>query len=1305
MLNHSNQRKMTIIKSLCFWLLSAVLWMSLPLSAAPPKKIILIAGKDSHGDGAHEFLAGCQLLKDKLEEALGDQVDVMVVPGGWPKNPNIFDGAAATVIYSDGLGRHPLNGHFDVMDQWVKKGMGVAMMHFACDVDAGVKGEKFKQWIGGHYEKGFSTNPHWVCESLLADKHPIASGCQGFKLKDEWYFNMRWSDSLKHTAVLQGIPDRQARSGKTSSPRVAMPHIVEAEGRKETLLWSVERPDGGRGFGFTGGHYHSNWRNDEFRKLILNAIAWLARIEIPDQGLVTRTPNQQEMQLHTKRERKQRKKTGRAGQPVLFRSQTIRAHQSVEIDVDLKQGRRLVLVVEDADGSINYDHANWVNPRLVGSAGELPLTQLQWASATAGFGRVRVGEGVGGEPIVDRGRKVANAIGTHSNSVIVYDIPQGYDRFRATGVMSVGSKGRGSVVFVVDKQAPEKLASVPAESFQVVDDLEVTVWAQSPMFYNPTNIDIDAQGRIWVAEGLRYRTQTNSKMDVKHPEGDRIMVLNDSNGDGKADQSHCFVQDKDLVAPLGVAVIGKRVIVSQPPSLIVYTDVDGDARFDPAVDTKENFLTGFSGLDHDHSLHSVTMGPDGEYYFNQGNAGYSEVKDRDGKVFRVGSSYSGGGVKFNQPGKRSDDGFVYVGGFACRVKPDGSGLSVIGHNFRNSYEQSVSSFGDVFQNDNDDPPACRTSWLMEYGNTGFASADGSRTWKADRRPGQSTAVAEWRQEDPGVMPAGDVYGGGSPTGIVFYENGALGRQYEGLLLSCEAGNRELLGYFPTPEGAGFKLERFSFLNSHTQSAKARWFRPSDVAVGADGALYVADWFDPAVGGHKMSDRGGSGTIYRIAPRGFKPRNPRLDLDSIDGMVAALQSPAVHVRALAILALKECGDKAIPALRAMLNDPNRYFRARAIWVLSQLGPQGVSVVEPLLQSGHVQTRVVAYRALRRQNHQLLSMSRQLADDPSAAVRREVALAMREFSLVESQEILLRIAEQYDGRDRWYLEALGTGCANKEAAMYELLHARLGSDALRWDARFEGIAWRLHSPAAVNDFRTRAMTSSLDVHARKRMLVALAFADSREAAEAMLMVALTGPRDLRGEAAWWVQNKSYSSWKDYGLLSQLKSKKLPKPEFDLAKHLTVDNGSLPPINRLLEMKGDAKAGKKLFYGKGICFSCHRMNGKGRDLGPDLSGIGKRFEDSALLDSMINPSSAISFGFETVTVEKRDGTRVQGFVVADADPLLLKDLAGVTHSVDRKQIKNRDNMKASIMPSVKNLALSAEEVRNILEYIKQN
>jgi putative membrane-bound dehydrogenase-like protein len=227
---------------------------------------------------------------------------------------------------------------------------------------------------------------------------------------------------------------------------------------------------------------------------------------------------------------------------------------------------------------------------------------------------------------------------------------------------------------------------VPVDMLSVPEGFEVTLWARSPMFNNPTNMDIDALGRIWITEGVNYRRNA-----ARAPAGDKITVLSDTDGDGRADSSHTFVQEPGLIAPLGMAVIDNRVFVANAPDLIVYTDVDRDGKFNLATDKREVLLTGFNGRNHDHSLHSVTFGPDGLLYFSQGNCG-ALFTDRSNRTFRVGSPYDpinsgGAGAVFSwRPpqiaGAKSDDGHVYIGGFTVRMQPDATRAEIIGHNFR-----------------------------------------------------------------------------------------------------------------------------------------------------------------------------------------------------------------------------------------------------------------------------------------------------------------------------------------------------------------------------------------------------------------------------------------------------------------------------------------------------------------------------------------------------------------------------------------------------------------------------------------------
>ena len=195
------------------------------------------------------------------------------------------------------------------------------------------------------------------------------------------------------------------------------------------------------------------------------------------------------------------------------------------------------------------------------------------------------------------------------------------------------------ISFIALTSCDDKTSNPSSPLLYLPDDLEVSLYASSPMLFNPTNMDIDSKGRIWITETVNYRNFNNdSTRALHHQKGDRVVIMDDTDGDGVADNSKIFVQDKDLVSPLGIAVIGNKVYISYSPNLIVYTDENGDDQ----PDKKEIFLTGFGGLDHDHSLHAIVGGMDGELYFPTGNAGPHIVTDKSGWTLRSGSIYTGG---------------------------------------------------------------------------------------------------------------------------------------------------------------------------------------------------------------------------------------------------------------------------------------------------------------------------------------------------------------------------------------------------------------------------------------------------------------------------------------------------------------------------------------------------------------------------------------------------------------------------------------------------------------------------------------
>ena len=268
--------------------------------AADPKTLVVIAGKPSHPPRMHEFNAGVQLLARCLKDRT--ELDLRISLNGWPKDEAVFEGADAVVFYMDGGPRHEAvqeNGRrLNMIDEWADQGVGLGFMHYGVEVVPEQAGRQFLKWIGGHYEHMHSCNPIWSPRFDFFPKHPITRGVKPFSVKDEWYFNMRFVknisgnkkdivDDLHFTPILVGTPDEMVRNGPYVYPRGPYPHIQANKGRAEAMMWAVERANHGRGFGFTGGHFHDNWKNDNFRKTILNAFLWISGVKVPRTGVAS----------------------------------------------------------------------------------------------------------------------------------------------------------------------------------------------------------------------------------------------------------------------------------------------------------------------------------------------------------------------------------------------------------------------------------------------------------------------------------------------------------------------------------------------------------------------------------------------------------------------------------------------------------------------------------------------------------------------------------------------------------------------------------------------------------------------------------------------------------------------------------------------------------------------------------------------------------------------------------------------------------------------------------------------------------
>ena len=606
----------------------------------------------------------------------------------------------------------------------------------------------------------------------------------------------------------------------------------------------------------------------------------------------------------------------------------------------------------------------------------------------------------------------------------------------------------GVVGLVGISPVPARAQVSPEESAKRIKPapgLEATLWASEPLLSNPTNIDVDSRGRVWVAEGLNYRLSRGGNRRFKRvEEADRIKILEDTDGDGKADKVTVFA-DRIFPVPMGIAVeehyskdgkyTGCRVFVGNSPDLLVLEDTDGDDK----ADKRYPLLTGFGGIDSDHGVHGMVLGIDGKLYFTHGDGCCSVQQDHSERQQNFDVVDKGGRHV-------SSDQLANT----LRVNRDGTEFEIICDRQRNNYETCMNSFGNIFTSDNDDDGnrGCRVIWAMDGGHYGYHTPGSPR---------------HWGEDVPGNVPKIVGTGNGSPCSIMVYEGALLPKEYQGSLFEVDAGTRQV-NFFPiTRKGAAFRTDYKVFLGSDDP-----WFRPVDACAAPDGSVFVADWYDAGVGGHAFSDQT-TGRIYRVAPKGHKTANPKADFGTTDGLIAALKSPNIATidaarRGLMNRVAMEPGRRpgleqptggqdVLISLSILARQPDTEInRARALWTINGIAIRNggsAKLLELVLKMPDPRFRELVVRMFGRDcrengrveymnpeakkppaalNH--LEALTRMADDPDAGVRRELILAFRNLPTSTVGDSLRKLAASWDGQDRWYLEALGLALEKRE-----------------------------------------------------------------------------------------------------------------------------------------------------------------------------------------------------------------------------------------------------------------------------------
>ncbi len=392
----------------------------------------------------------------------------------------------------------------------------------------------------------------------------------------------------------------------------------------------------------------------------------------------------------------------------------------------------------------------------------------------------------------------------------------------------------------------------------------------------------------------------------------------------------------------------------------------------------------------------------------------------------------------------------------------------------------------------------------------------------------------------------------------------------------------------------------------------------------------------------------------------------------------------------------------------------------------------------------------------------------ADDPSQAVRREVAISLRDLPWEEIQGIVQELFQGYDGKDRWYIEALGMAVEGKEEMAYASLIKDQSSDPAQWSESFASFVWRIHPKSAIAALKERALSPAISDSLKRLSVDAIAFISDKEAIEAMLVLAKDDQDKSVSElASWWLNlrrnNDWYALW-DWESLNTEPSLSIPedivklqeqllskdasqaeriKAGKDMAKSLiggrllislasdeqlskeviaaisddifknpgqeirtlaseyfVKPGGQKLSSSNILKLKGELKKGKELFDTN--CSTCHKIGNTGNDIGPKLASIGEKFDKTALLDAILNPSAAIAFGYEPVMIKTTKGQTLYGFLLSEGVTTVIKDMAGEQHVILRKDIESKQQMQTSMMPDANALGLGEQDLANITSYL---
>lgn len=503
---------------------------------------------------------------------------------------------------------------------------------------------------------------------------------------------------------------------------------------------------------------------------------------------------------------------------------------------------------------------------------------------------------------------------------------------------------------VAAKTPPAPAPLLPRPEFRIADGLELTLWAESPLLQKPVQMNFDEKGRLWIATSELY-----PQIEPGQPANDRIIVLEDTTGSGRADKSTVFADG--LLIPTGVEVGDGGAYVAQSTELLHFRDTDGDGR----ADVRQTVLSGFGTEDTHHNLHTLRWGVDGRLYMNQSVYTRTDAETPTGVV-----RLKAGGV--------------------FRFDPRTHRMEVAYRGWVNSWGHAFDDYGDSFLSDG-------------AGLQGIS-------WAMPRATYFTLAPA--RREAPSISP------GRYPKfcGVEIVRSPLFPADWQGDVITADFRAHRVVRFKYAESGAGFVTQEMPDLLRTTADS----FRPIDQRIGPDGALYVADWSNPIIQHGEVDFRDprrdkSNGRIWRIAPKGSKPP-ARVDLGllSVSELLDLLISPSGYEQAQATRLLRSRNaNEVLPALdrwtRARTSDVARLHALRIYQMFDRIPP---ALIEALTRSADSRVRGAAVRALPA-DADMGVLARCVADE-HPRVRLEAVLALGLRGSAQAAELVLSALEK-------------------------------------------------------------------------------------------------------------------------------------------------------------------------------------------------------------------------------------------------------------------------------------------------------